>query len=314
MCDPVTSIILRRISGRSKDSSGTSSPWPQNGKCIGPYVLGNVLGVGSTCHVHLGTDPINAREVAIKLLLGTYEKVRPLAIREAHTMALLRHENIVSVYGLVQVAVKSLRFCVVSRQLTYFWRVACPLRWDALQLSWWNMRAEEVTLNKYLVAAWYILKFHYRKSPYSCTLWNNPMSFGAHPQRKPMFDANNQRCMTSEKNVRRFLYDGPRLAKKRSRAECCQVLPSGPGRTFIHAYTRMVSQVHIGDLPTLSCRCLRVLGWVDKHLKRFEWHAEICRHFFPRNTNAYGAQQLVIIARYLCVSSKPVLCCSGNAI
>ncbi len=61
------------------------------------------MGVGSTAQVYAGFDPLNGRNVAIKVLHGNGDKSKPRAVREAQAMSMLRHENIVGVIGLVQV-------------------------------------------------------------------------------------------------------------------------------------------------------------------------------------------------------------------
>lgn len=75
---------------------------------MGPYVLGKMLGVGSTAQVYEGLDPTNQdRKVAIKVLLGSSDKARTQAILEAQIMSKLRHENITGVIGLIQVSHKA---------------------------------------------------------------------------------------------------------------------------------------------------------------------------------------------------------------
>jgi serine/threonine protein kinase len=101
-----------RIFGNKSSSSSQAegkSPWPLYTKGIGPYVLGQKLGAGSTAEVFEGLDPTNLdRKVAIKVLLGSPDRTRKSAIKEAKIMSCIRHENIACLIGLTQVCTSPL--------------------------------------------------------------------------------------------------------------------------------------------------------------------------------------------------------------
>jgi serine/threonine protein kinase len=136
---------------QAEQGGSGSSPWPPTAKCIGPYVLGKLLGVGSTAQVFEGLDPTGDRKVAIKLLLGAGERTRPQAMHEAQIMSLLRHENITGVIGLTQVYFH--RRCFPKPNMRLFYANVCFTDEKFAFVSWadrtllsWNTQAAEVRM------------------------------------------------------------------------------------------------------------------------------------------------------------------------
>src|SRR5262249_10281140 len=73
----------------------------------GRYRLGDLLGEGAAGRVHRGVDVVERKEVAIKLLLGSWGRSAEMAARfrrEAVALVLLRHPSIVTLYDVDEVA------------------------------------------------------------------------------------------------------------------------------------------------------------------------------------------------------------------
>ena len=73
------------------------------GRQLGPYVLGPVIGSGSMGDVYQARDAKLGRDVAIKVLPGTladHPERRNRSEREARILAALNHPNIAAIYGL----------------------------------------------------------------------------------------------------------------------------------------------------------------------------------------------------------------------
>ncbi len=82
-------------------STGAGGPRAQHSLGGGRYVLRHLLGQGGMASVHLATDTVLDRQVAVKTLnteLGREQSFRERFRREAQAVARLQHTNIVSVF------------------------------------------------------------------------------------------------------------------------------------------------------------------------------------------------------------------------
>ena len=82
-----------------------ASPRKLEGTQIGRYAINRLIGEGGMASVYRAVDVDNRRDVAIKILKPQYEADRDVLARferEARSIASIRHENVVQIFGFLR--------------------------------------------------------------------------------------------------------------------------------------------------------------------------------------------------------------------
>ena len=98
-----TAIVMEFIDGDTLAERIAQGPLPSSEALFGPYQVAGLIGVGGMGEVYRATDTTLGREVAIKVLPGSFAADADRTARferEAKTLASLNHTNIGQIFGL----------------------------------------------------------------------------------------------------------------------------------------------------------------------------------------------------------------------